>query len=108
MAETIPGGAYLAVDGKTFVDSEGRPLSPAAVAQAQARADDKIAAAALAAQAEQAQRDIAAGALRNLLVGAPLGAPAPAVVTVEAPSAEPPAEDDVTEEPGKAKRGGRK
>ena len=41
MAETIPGGAYLASDGKTWHDAEGRPLSKDAQAQAEQLAAEK-------------------------------------------------------------------
>jgi hypothetical protein len=34
--ETIPGGAFLAPDGKTWLNSEGKPLSKEQIAQAKA------------------------------------------------------------------------
>jgi hypothetical protein len=36
MAETIPGGAYLAADGKTWRDAEGKPISKEQIAAAKA------------------------------------------------------------------------
>lgn len=43
MAETIPGGAYLADDGKTWHDAEGRPLKKDAVNDALELADQHLA-----------------------------------------------------------------
>lgn len=92
MSETIPGGAYLAADGKTLVDSEGRPLGKEAVEQAQELAAEKTAAAEKARRAEQAQQQLAASALRGILLGTP--------------GVEPEAADDGDD--AKGKRGGKK
>lgn len=66
MAETIPGGAFLAADGKTWRDAEGRPLSKEQIAAAKALIAEQAAAHEDAEQArtvQEAQRDPVARAL---------------------------------------------
>jgi hypothetical protein len=71
MAETIPGGAYLHSDGKTWQDSEGRPLKGEQVSEAVELLEEK--ASVLAEQERSAQRReaVARSALRDLLLDAP-------------------------------------
>lgn len=41
MATTIPGGAYLAPDGTSWVDAEGKPLTKAQIADAEDNAQER-------------------------------------------------------------------
>lgn len=79
MAETIPGGAYLAEDGKTWHDAEGRPLSKEAQAAAEKQASEKEAAVEQLQQQEAANAAMAQSALARALIGN-------AAVVAEAPS----------------------
>lgn len=68
MAETIPGGAFLSADGKTWHDSEGKPLSKEAQAAAEKFAVEQAQAQRDAEQDRtllEAQRDPVARALLN-------------------------------------------
>ena len=77
MAETIVGGAYLAADKKTWIDSQGKPLDAAQVKAAEAalakHADE------LALAETKLQEQVANS--RNVIVvreAAPVAAPAKA------------------------------
>lgn len=64
--DTIPGGAYLSADGKTWRDAEGRPLGKEQISAAKALIAEQEAAHEEAAQnrlLEEANRDPVARAL---------------------------------------------
>lgn len=66
MGESIPGGAFLAADGKTWHDAEGKPLSKEQIAAARALIAEQDAAHDDAEQArllQEANRDPVARAL---------------------------------------------
>ena len=42
VSSTIPGGAYIAADGLTWIDAEGRPLDAAKIAAAKAQAAERV------------------------------------------------------------------
>lgn len=87
MAETVPGGAYLAADNKTLIDAEGRPLEKEAKAKAEEVLAEKEARSEQEARVEAANRQMAQPvlALREALGLAPATAvPAEVVEAAEA------------------------
>lgn len=68
MTETIPGGCYLAADGKTYVDANGEPVSAENVAkfkELQAANAQRVA----AQEAALAQQNLSAAQVLTALVG---------------------------------------
>jgi hypothetical protein len=64
MSETIPGGAYLAADGKTWHDSDGKVLDKKQVAEAEALLADK----AEQADAAEVEEQVRLAASRQVLM----------------------------------------
>jgi hypothetical protein len=77
MAETIPGGAYLSADGKTWHDAHGNTLSKEQVAEAEALLAEQ----AEAREAEEAAAQERLMASQRILVVQPSEAARPARVT---------------------------
>lgn len=85
MTETIPGGCYLAADGKTYVNANGEPVSAENVAkfkELQKQHAERVA----AQEAALAQQNITAAQVLTALVGMQ---PQPTLVVEEAATGAP-------------------
>jgi hypothetical protein len=77
MSETIPGGAYLSSDGKTWHDANGNPLSKKQVAEAEALQAEQAEKREAEERANQERLAAAQGIVFVAQPAAPAVAPAP-------------------------------